>query len=387
VAAALSRFLLATWLVAAMPAPAAPTIAAGVEKWRAGAYPEAVAIWAPFAAAGDADAMFNMGQAYKLGRGVTADAAQARDYYRKAATKGHLPAQANLGITLFQGGDKVEAVRWLRLAADRGDARAQYVLGFAAFNGDGVTRAPGLGYGYLLRSAALGLPQAQTALGSLEPALSATDRAIGESVAASLATGKGLPAGQGLSASPRPAVAATPLTPMLPQARATPPLAPATRSAGAAAVAPTVATVVLPSAARSVSPMQYATPPAVSVAAPLRTPPIAAPLPNPSPAATATTPAAGPAADARRPDAAVIGDAKPTPPAWRVQLGAYAARSKADEAWAMLRAAVDAGTKPIFAGDGSVTRLQIGPYPSRDAAKAACTKLAEAGRACFVVAG
>lgn len=83
----------------------------------------------------------------------------------------------------------------------------------------------------------------------------------------------------------------------------------------------------------------------------------------------------------------MIGDAKPTPPAWRVQLGAYAARSKADEAWAMLRAAVDAGTKPIFAGDGSVTRLQIGPYPSRDAAKAACTKLAEAGRACFVVAG
>ncbi|MBC7497272.1 MAG: sel1 repeat family protein, partial [Sphingomonadaceae bacterium] len=132
----------------AVATPAPPTIKSGVEKWRAGDYPAAVAIWTPFATAGDADALFNLGQAYKLGRGVAVDPVAARDYYRKAATKGHLPAQANLGIALFQAGEKVEAIKWLKTAADRGEARAQYVLGIATFNGDSVARSQSLGYAY-----------------------------------------------------------------------------------------------------------------------------------------------------------------------------------------------------------------------------------------------
>jgi len=327
-------------LIAATPVPVAPpmpavvsmaTIKTGVEKWRAGAYAEAVTIWKPFAAAGDPDALFNLGQAYKLGRGVTADPAAARDYYRKAAAKGHLPAQANLGISLFQTGEKPEAVRWLRMAADRGEARAQYVLGIAAFNGDGLVRAQGLGYGYLLRSAASGLPQATTALGSVEPALSPSDRTIGETVAASLAAGKGVPAGLALATAPRlitspPSPSATPLR--------------------------TTATL----------------PPPPLIKAP---PPPAVPL-----SVTTET-------GALKPDIAT-----PEAPGWRVQLGAFAQRRQADEAWASLHGeALGAGVKPIFATDGSVTRLQIGPYPTRDAARAACTKLSENGRACFVTSG
>ena len=370
-ATALKRLIMAGLIAIALPAAvlpravsAAPTIAAGVEKWRAGAYPEAVAIWAPFAAAGDPDAMFNMGQAYKLGRGVAADPATARDYYRKAAAKGHLPAQANLGITLFQAGDKVEAIRWLRQAADRGDARAQYVLGFAVYYGDGVLRAPGLGYGYLLRSAALGLPQAQTALGSVEPALGASDRAIGETVAASLAATKALPPGLGVNASPRPAVAATPLSPL-----PTLPTTSAARPAPGMTAPPVIA-----------KPGVVATPAAAGSG--WVAPGVAAPAAGTPPLVHATPPVAAVAAPV------TVAAAPPTlSPGWRVQLGAYAARSKADEAWVALRGAVDAGMKPIFAGDGGVTRLQIGPYPTHDAAKAACAKLSEAGKACFVVAG
>jgi TPR repeat protein len=63
----------------------------------------------PFAAKGDPDALFNMGQAYKLGRGVPLDKAKAEDFYRRAADKGHAPAQSNLGILLAQRGEKVQA--------------------------------------------------------------------------------------------------------------------------------------------------------------------------------------------------------------------------------------------------------------------------------------
>lgn len=175
---------------AAQPA----TVKSGVEHWRAGEYQAAVAAWLPFAAQGDPDACFNLGQAYKLGRGVTKDAGMARDYYRRAAVKGHLPAQANLGIALFQAGDKSEAMRWLKQAADRGEPRAQYVLGIAAYNGDGTPKNLGLAYGYLLRAQASGLTQATTALGSIEPVLKPAERTAGTEMAASLAAGTGVPA-------------------------------------------------------------------------------------------------------------------------------------------------------------------------------------------------
>ena len=101
---------------AAAPAratPPPPSVRQGVELWRAGKWDAAVTMWQPFAEKGDPDAMFNLGQAYKLGRGVTLDKTIARDWYRRAAVKGHLPAQANLGILMFQATEKDEAVRWL----------------------------------------------------------------------------------------------------------------------------------------------------------------------------------------------------------------------------------------------------------------------------------
>src|SRR3546814_664 len=115
--------------------PAAADVKAGVDAWNAGNYSAAIAEWRPLADKGDADAQFNMGQAYRFGKGVPKDLRITQSWYEKAAQQGHEKAQANLGILLFDTGKRTEAMSWIRKAADRGDPRAQYVLGTALFNG------------------------------------------------------------------------------------------------------------------------------------------------------------------------------------------------------------------------------------------------------------
>ncbi len=68
-------------LAAAMASPAsAQTVRAGIQAWQKADYAAAAAIWRPLAEKGDADAAFNLGQAYRLGRGVAPNigAAQAK---------------------------------------------------------------------------------------------------------------------------------------------------------------------------------------------------------------------------------------------------------------------------------------------------------------------
>src|SRR3546814_12866286 len=94
--------------------------------------------WKEPAAKGNRDAQFNLGQAYKLGRGIAADPQKAIEFYRKAADQGHEPAEANLGWILLQTGRREEALPMLQRAAGRGDAHSQYLLGVGSFNGDVV---------------------------------------------------------------------------------------------------------------------------------------------------------------------------------------------------------------------------------------------------------
>src|SRR3546814_3466846 len=69
--------------------------------------------------------LFNLGQAYKLGRGVPADLAQAESWYRRAAKQGHLQAEDNLGLVLFTAGRRQEAMPYIEASAARGEPRAQ----------------------------------------------------------------------------------------------------------------------------------------------------------------------------------------------------------------------------------------------------------------------
>ncbi|MBI5427493.1 MAG: sel1 repeat family protein [Nitrospinae bacterium] len=94
---------------------------------------------------GDADAQYDLGVMYNIGRGVNRDYVEAARWFRKAAGQGHAGAQSYLGY-LYEHGyegvtqDNAEAARWYRKAAEQGHADAQYYLGDIYEVGRGVTR-------------------------------------------------------------------------------------------------------------------------------------------------------------------------------------------------------------------------------------------------------
>ena len=153
-------------LVAA--APAAADVKAGVDAWGRGDRPRAVAEWRPLAVQGDADAQFNLGQAYKLGRGVPTDPAQALAWFKRAADQGHLQAEDNYGIGLFQANREAEALPYLERSAARGEPRAQLVLGTMLFNGDGVRADYPRAYALMTRASQAGLPSASQSLAQMD---------------------------------------------------------------------------------------------------------------------------------------------------------------------------------------------------------------------------
>jgi TPR repeat protein len=166
------KHLVAGAVLAAAAAPLpAQSVRAGIEAWQHADYQGAVRIWRPLAEKGDADAAFNLGQAYRLGRGVPTNLAAAATWFERAAAKGHLDAQTTLGLMLFENGDRAGGIRWLRQAADKGEPRALLVYGTALFNGDGVKKDPILGYALVSRAAAQGLAPAQATLEQLDQIL------------------------------------------------------------------------------------------------------------------------------------------------------------------------------------------------------------------------
>ena len=177
-----SGIILGVALLLAVPA-SAQTVRAGIEAWQKGDHAAAVAVWTPLAAKGDADAAFNLGQAYRLGKGVALDHGRSQLYLEQAARKGHVDAAATLGIILFQNNDRSAALRWLRIAAEGGEARAMLLFGTALYNGDGLSPDPVTAYAYISRSAAQGLDMAQATLAALDQTMPLEQRQKGVAVA------------------------------------------------------------------------------------------------------------------------------------------------------------------------------------------------------------
>ena len=93
------RYLVAAALAAFVSAPLeAQSVKAGIESWQRADYSTAVAIWRPLAEKGDPDAQFNLGQAYRLGRGVPLNLPLAKSWFERAAASGHLDAETTLGL-------------------------------------------------------------------------------------------------------------------------------------------------------------------------------------------------------------------------------------------------------------------------------------------------
>ncbi len=294
-----SAIIVAAALALVAPA-AAQSVKAGIDAFGRGDYAAALGQWRPLAARGNADAMFNLGQAYRLGRGIPIDLGAAEDWYTRAARGGHVDAQTQLGMMLFQNGYSRAAMSWLRKSADKGDARAQLIYGTALYNGDGVAnRDPLLAYSYVSRSAAQGLGPAKSTLAEM-------NRDIPEHLRKLALAGK-----TGKIVAPPP--------PSSPQP------------------APLVRPAPLPVVAK-VTP----------------SPPFASSIPV----------AAG---------------------GWRIQLGAFSQRPAAAALFRKLAVGSLAGRRPFLSSVGAVTRLQAGPFASKDEANRTCALLMARGQPCFAV--
>ena len=392
--------------VAAAPVratPPPPSVRQGVELWRAGKWDDAVSMWQKFAENGDPDAMFNMGQAYKLGRGVVLDKAVAQDWYRRAAVKGHLPAQANLGILQFQAAEKAEAVRWLKAAADKGEIRAQYVLGIVHWNGDGAAKSLPLAYAYLVRAAAQGLPEATKALNELSQVIQPIDRANGWQIATALANGSGVPAQFQPGIQPPPMSAVTTPTPPVQVTSMAAPPSPLSASGSSTAALNQAALKTAEAAGDDedkADPMAgTATPPSpepLRQAAPAQTPPPAIRTPDRA-AERATLAAAEKKAAEKRAAERKLAEKKAAEKkaaeaaretGWRIQLGTYPNQKTAQAAWTKLAAANKKATKglhPTIGKFGGNYRLQVGPFPTRDDARDGCKTLEIGKNGCFAL--
>ncbi len=363
------------------------TVKRGVDAWSAGDYGAAVAIWRGPADAGDADAQFNMAQAYRLGRGVTANMDMAERLYALAAAQGHIQAADNYGLLMFQDGRRKAALPYVQAAADRGDPRAQYLLGVAHFNGDLVSRDWVRAYALLTNANAAGLPQATSAIAQMDSHIPLEQRQQAQLLAEKLRSDSDsrrniqlaavdLALGQGRMAPSAPTGTGVATTaPDVTDARRA--VAEAAKAAGAHDPARAGADGTRGPAYPV--PVQALLPEGASPTVPIRDIPPTAPAPVLSlPDFAATTPPAPPAAEkpAARPTRAGR---------WRVQLGAFSVDGSAERLWDRLSSRPElAGTERILVPAGRITRLQAGGFATQADAAAACTALKRAGQDCLV---
>ena len=322
-------FYSAALIAALMVLPATADVKAGVEAWGRGEFARAVAEWHEPAGNGDADAQFNLGQAYKLGRGVPTDQVQATEWFRKAAAQGHPKAEENYGLALFQEGKKAEALPWLEKSVARDEKRSELVLGTMLFNGDGVTRDWTRAYALVSRSSQQGLAQGSQTLAQMDRYIPEAQRREGIALAKKIENGG--------------------------------------RTAVAGAGTPVGTVPVAPSQAAEDRPTRVATapkPPRVPKAPKTeiaRYEAVAAPAPKPAP-----KPAARPAA--------------PSGGAWRIQLGAFRDAGNARSLWSSVGGKV--GGSPSYVAASGLTKLQVAGFGTRAEAQRACGR---AGGACVVV--
>lgn len=388
----------------------------GVDAWKAGDFDAAVRAWMPVATSGNADAQFNMGQAYKLGRGVITSLADAEIWYRRAADQGHLQAEDNLGLILFTMGQREAAMPYIRRSADRGEARAQFLLGTAHYNGDLAEKNWPRAYALITRASETGLSLAKARITDLDRLIPADQRQQGLALLPAMRKAEeqsrlaALPASEAPIEADKPAPAPTnsvrtsvaPPAPVqmielppsnlsanldaatqsdtspaeprpTPGITFTPPAqaAPAPAAPTAKAVEPAASPAVTPLALPQTAPAPKPEPTAKPVEAPVL---VAAPPPQSKPA-----PKAAPA----QPAARATGTSR-----WRAQLGAFSVAENARTMWKKL-----SGQYPelrrhspqyVLSNSGRITRLVIGGFDSQSQAASMCANLRRAGETCLV---
>lgn len=87
------------------------------------------------ASRGNAQALYELGELYKLGEGVETDFAKATELFTEASGKGYTPAMNALGLMKEMGFNETEALKWYKKAAALGDADGMYNAGYLYFFG------------------------------------------------------------------------------------------------------------------------------------------------------------------------------------------------------------------------------------------------------------
>ncbi|WEK46066.1 MAG: SPOR domain-containing protein [Candidatus Andeanibacterium colombiense] len=377
----------------ACAAPALADVKDGVDAWSRGDYPTAVKEWQAPADKGDPDAMFNLGQAYRLGLGVTADATKAEYYYARAAEAGHVRAADTYGLILFQTGRTKQALPYVEAAAKRGDPRSEYLLGLSYFNGELVSKDWVKAYALLTMANSQGLPQAASAIAQMDQYIPLEQRQQAAGLAVRMqqdadanraneqasfdlaavgdeATTRPLPGK--VAAVPAPLALASPRVPRPVATAAVDPSQAAGADAKLAAAQDAVHQAMRATGiedpgqagadfTRSGAAGKAAPPPQLAVAG---QPKPLAPKPVPPKAAATPAAASGP---------------------WKLQLGAFGVSGNAEKLWAQL------GTRPELRGRtrvlepaGKLTKLLAGGFASKADADAACAGLKAAGQVCVV---
>lgn len=371
-------------------APALATVKDGVDAWSAGDYAAAIEQWRGPAAQGDADALFNLAQAYRLGRGVPIDKAQAEALYKQAAAKGHIRAADTYGLMLFQDGRRAEALPLVEAAARRGDPRSQYLLGIAHFNGDFVAKDWVRAYALLTLANSEGLPQARPAIAQMDEYIPLAQRQEAAGLASSMRAEADRERGQVLASADLAEDGDEPVM------RASAPQPAETRAVAPAPAPPALASNEVPAAEQALEEAHLAkgtesprdagaffakgSGAALAQAAtpgPKRPAPAPAqPAPAPRQAVTASPPSRAPIQQA----STVSSGGK-----WRVQLGAFSVAGNAERLWAKLHNRPELQGHPkLLVPAGRVNKLQAGGYASRGAAQSACNALKQAGQDCLV---
>jgi TPR repeat protein len=337
--------------------PLSADVKAGVDAWSDGDYDRAVSEWQMPAQTGDADALFNLAQAYRLGRGVEADIDRARELYAEAADKGHIKAADNYGLLLFQQGEHASAMPLIDAAAGRGDPRAQYVLGLAHFNADYAAKDWVRAYALLSLAQSAGLPQAASALQQMDEFVPPAQRQQAQSLARQLDEQAAQRRSVELAAvdlGTRSASAAPVLTAAAPAAPQLSTIAPSTITPRTASQRSVPASAIA------------ANPEPVRVAQ--MTAPVSAPVPAPVRVPVAATQSAALAAGS-----------------WRVQLGAFGVAGNADRLWSQVSGnPALAGMRKALVPAGGITRLHAVGFASRGDAARACDALKRQGQGCMV---
>jgi TPR repeat protein len=96
---------------------------------------------------GDAIAQYQLGNLYRIGKGVKQDIFAAQQWYLRAAEQGNASAQYNLGLFYTTASARWQArvdlaAKWLRAAADQGHAGAQVRLGLLYRYGKTISYSP-----------------------------------------------------------------------------------------------------------------------------------------------------------------------------------------------------------------------------------------------------